>query len=206
MRTRVKICGITREQDALIAARYGADAIGFVFYEASPRFVDIKTAASIASKIPPFVSRVGLFVDSASDKIEAVLANMQLDCLQFHGDESPAECESYGLSYIKAVAMREDVDLAGIAAAYRSATGLLLDAHVPGIPGGSGRVFDWSRIRRDLDKPLILAGGLTPDNVCEAIDQVKPYAVDVSSGVEKSKGIKDAVRVAAFMNEVNRIT
>lgn len=204
MRTRAKICGITREDDALAAAKYGADAIGFVFHEPSPRCVDIDTALSIARKLPPFVAIVGLFVNASPDKIEDLLSQLRLECLQFHGGESPEECSRYGIPYIKSVAMREDVDLASVAVQYKDAAGLLLDTFVPGIDGGSGKTFDWTRIPRDIDRPLILAGGLNPENVGAAIRQVQPYAVDVSSGVESSKGIKDASRIAAFLNEVNK--
>lgn len=205
MRTRAKICGITRDDDALAAAKHGADAVGFVFHEPSPRCIDIDTAISIARKLPPFVAIVGLFVNAGPENIEGVLSRLHLDCLQFHGSESPEECSRYGMTYIKSVAMREDVDLASVAARYEDAAGLLLDTYVPGVDGGSGKTFDWTRIPRDIDLPLILAGGLNPENVGAAIRQVQPYAVDVSSGVETSKGIKDAARIVAFLNEVNKI-
>ncbi|KPK52114.1 MAG: N-(5'-phosphoribosyl)anthranilate isomerase [Thiotrichales bacterium SG8_50] len=203
MRIRAKICGITREQDALAAAENGADAIGLVFYEPSPRHISIKAAVSIASVVPPFVTRVGLFVDADVASIDSVLATGSIDLLQFHGNETPEDCQRYGLPYIKAVTMREGVNLPEIAERYAAAVGLLVDAYVPGLEGGSGQTFDWTRIPANLGKPIILAGGLTPDNVAEAIRQVHPYAVDVSSGVESSKGIKDAARIAAFMREVN---
>ncbi len=202
MRIRAKICGITREVDALAAAHFGADAIGFVFHEPSPRYIGVNEALSIASKLPPFVARVGLFVNAEPRIIESVISELHLDCLQFHGDEAPEDCSRYGLPFIKAIVMRDSVDLASAAVEYDSAAGLLLDTYVPGVDGGSGKTFDWSRIPQDIQKPLILAGGLNPENVGEAIRQVKPYAVDVSSGVESSKGIKDATRIEAFMNEV----
>lgn len=205
MRIRTKICGITREQDALAAAAYGADAIGLIFYPASPRHVSLDTARAVTKHLPPFVSRVGLFVNAAADEIESVVASGVINLLQFHGDESPEACNGYGLPYIKAITMREDVDLAQMSTRYRDAAGLLVDTYVQGLKGGSGQTFDWSRLPADLDKPLILAGGLTPENVGEAIRRAWPYAVDVSSGVESSKGIKDATRVAAFINEVNKI-
>ncbi|KPK12782.1 MAG: N-(5'-phosphoribosyl)anthranilate isomerase [Acidithiobacillales bacterium SG8_45] len=204
MRIRAKICGITREQDALAAAENGADAIGLVFHKPSPRHISIETAVTIASVVPPFVTRVGLFVDAEVAAIEAVLGSGCVDLLQFHGNESPEDCRRFGLPYIKAVAMREGVILPEIAEHYADAAGLLVDAYVPGMEGGSGQTFDWSRIPASPGKPVILAGGLTPENVAEAIHQVRPYAVDVSSGVESSKGIKDAARIATFMREVNQ--
>ena len=202
MRIRAKICGITREEDALAAAYHGADAIGLVFHEPSPRHVSIDTADSITRSLPPFVNRVGLFVNAGPENIEAVLSRLHIDCLQFHGDELPDECSRYGVPYIKAIAMRDEVDLVNMAELYDAAAGLLLDTYIPGVDGGTGKTFDWSRIAQDINKPIILAGGLNPENVGDAIRQVRPYAVDVSSGVESSKGIKDATRIAAFINEV----
>jgi phosphoribosylanthranilate isomerase len=204
MRIRAKICGLTREQDALAAAESGADAIGLVFHQPSPRYISVETAVSISKSLPPFVTRVGLFVDADVSTIESVLASGSVDLLQFHGSETPEDCQRYGMPYIKAVAMREEVNLPDIAERYADAAGMLVDAYVPGLEGGSGQTFDWTRIPANLGKPVILAGGLTPDNVSEAIRQVRPYAVDVSTGVESSKGIKDAARIAAFMQEVNK--
>ncbi len=204
MRTRIKICGITRIEDALAVATQGADAIGFVFHDPSPRCVDIETARAISQQLPPFVTRVGLFVNAGDEQIRRALDAVPLDLLQFHGDEPPSSCERFGHPYIKAVAMREDVDLAGLAREYVSASALLLDNYELASPGGTGEVFDWSRIPADIGKPIILAGGLTPENVGEAIRLVHPYAVDVSSGVEKQKGIKDATLIAAFIQEVNK--
>lgn len=204
MRTRVKICGITRPQDALAAARHGADAIGLVFYAPSPRAVDIATARAIVRVLPPFVSVVALFVNAAADQIRSVLSEVSVDLLQFHGDELPQDCEGFGKPWIKAVAMREDIDLTEVAARYRGAAGLLVDAYHPGVAGGTGQVFDWSRIPATLGLPLVLAGGLSPDNVTQAIQQVQPYAVDVSSGVERHKGIKDEDKVAMFIRAVSQ--
>jgi phosphoribosylanthranilate isomerase len=204
MRIRTKICGITREQDAIAAVVNGADAIGLVFYQASPRHVSLDDARVIVGNLPPFVARVGLFVNAEPKQIESVVSGGVVDILQFHGDEPPEACGRYGLPYIKAIAMRDEVDIKQVAADYGDAAGLLVDTYVPGLEGGSGLTFDWSRIPAEPGKPLILAGGLNPENVGEAIHQVRPYAVDVSSGVESSKGIKDAARIAAFINEVNK--
>src|SRR5690554_4034234 len=205
MRTRVKICGITRPEDALAAARAGADAIGLVFYPPSPRAVTRERAREIVQVLPPFVSVVGLFVNAQPAEVRAALAALPIDLLQFHGDEAPEECRIYGRPYIKAVAMAPGVDLQAAARRYVDAAGLLLDTHREGVRGGTGEAFDWSRIPPELDKPVILAGGLTPENVAEAVRRVRPYAVDVSSGVEASKGIKDAARIEAFVRGVNSV-
>ncbi len=202
MRIRVKICGITRVEDALAAASFGSDAIGLVFYEQSPRHVSIDRAAEIVAALPAFVSAVGLFVDARPEQVRAVLDHVRLDVLQFHGDESPAYCAQFGLPYLKAVRVRPDTNLVQYAADYADARALLLDAFAEGVPGGTGQKFDWSLIPGELGKPVILAGGLTPGNVGEAIHAVHPYAVDVSGGVEKEKGIKDAEKMAAFMRGV----
>jgi phosphoribosylanthranilate isomerase len=199
MAVRVKICGITRLQDLHAACDAGADALGFVFYENSPRNVSIETAAALLRALPPFVQSVGLFVNAEPAFIEAVLKAVPLDLLQFHGDETPADCERYGRPYIKAVRVNQDTDLLKCAAEFVSARGLLLDAWVPGIAGGTGERFDWSLIPPDLPGSVILSGGLTPDNVAAAVHQVRPWAVDVSSGVEISKGIKDAQKLAQFI-------
>lgn len=203
MRTRVKICGITRVEDALAAAVFGADAIGLVFSEASPRCVSAKQARTIAAALPPFVSVVGLFVDAPADHIRELLGQAPIDLLQFHGRETPEECRQFGRPYIKAVRMVPDVDIAAEARRYAQAAGLLLDAYDPQLAGGTGATFDWTRVPPDLGKPVILAGGLTPGNVARAIQAVRPYAVDVSSGVEQGKGIKDAAKIAAFIQNVN---
>lgn len=209
MAVRVKICGITRLQDLHAACQAGADALGFVFYEKSPRQVTIATAAALLRELPPFVQSVGLFVNAEPAFIEAVLQAVPLDLLQFHGDETPADCVRFGRPYIKAVRVNRDTDLLKCAADFATARGLLLDAYVPGVPGGTGERFDWSLIPPDLPKPVILSGGLTPDNVAEAVQRVRPWAVDVSSGVEAAmllngaavaaKGIKDAHLIAQFI-------
>ncbi len=203
--TRIKICGITRVEDALAAAASGADAIGLVFHEKSPRHVTVRQAARLAAALPPFVAAVGLFVNVSADFVHAVLEQVPLDMLQFHGDETPEFCASFERPYIKAIRVREGVDLVQCASRYAAAKGLLLDAWVEGIPGGTGHSFDWELIPRDLPLPVILSGGLTPANVADAIRAVQPYAVDVSSGVEARKGIKDAAKIAAFINEVKQV-
>ena len=205
MRTRVKICGITRAQDAIKAVEFGADAIGLVFYDKSPRAVSIDDARAIIQKIPPFVSIVGLFVDPSPKDVAAVLHRVSLDLLQFHGDELPSECSAYGKPYIKAIKIREGIDIAAQVNKYTSARGILLDTYDPKVPGGTGRVFDWSVIPKGLSKPIILAGGLTPENVWQAITKVRPFAVDVSGGVEADKGIKDIEKLAAFMRGVQSV-
>jgi phosphoribosylanthranilate isomerase len=199
MAVRVKICGITRLQDLHAACEAGADALGFVFYEKSPRHVSIATAAALVRELPPFVQSVGLFVNAEPAFIEAVLQAVPLDLLQFHGDETPADCMRYGRPYIKAVRVTPSTDLLKCAADFETARGLLLDAFVPGVPGGTGERFDWSLIPPNLPKPVILSGGLTPANVAYAVAQVRPWAVDVSSGVEAAKGIKDPHHVAQFI-------
>ena len=202
MRTRVKICGITRIEDALAAAQAGADALGFVFDPKSPRHVSPDQAHALARALPPFVTVVGLFVNAAPDSIEAVLSRVPLDLIQFHGNETPEQCRRYHRSYIKAIHMQTDVNLHEKARLYHDAAGLLFDTFVADKAGGSGQIFDWSRIPSDLGKPVILAGGLTPENVGEAIGTAHPYAVDVSSGVEQAKGIKDAKKISAFIDAV----
>ena len=196
---RVKICGITRVEDALAAAKAGADAIGLVFYAKSPRAVDIEQAREILAALPPFVTTVGLFVDAERSELERILASVPLDLLQFHGDESVQQCEAFGRPYIKALRVKAGDDIAAQVARYPSAQGILLDAYVEGVPGGTGEAFDWSLIPQTLSKLLILAGGLRPDNVAEAVSRVRPYAVDVSGGVEASKGVKDVEKVGAFI-------
>jgi phosphoribosylanthranilate isomerase len=202
IRTRVKICGITRIEDGLAAVAAGADAIGLVFYAKSPRSVNVAQAKSIVTALPPFVTTVGLFVDAPVAEIEAVLAEAPLDLLQFHGHETPDYCRGFDRPYIKAVRMADGVDLKAVSAEYHEARGLLLDSYQKGVPGGTGHAFDWARIPAGLDKPVILAGGLKPENVTDAVHRVHPYAVDVSSGVEADKGIKDADRIIAFMRGV----
>jgi phosphoribosylanthranilate isomerase len=202
MRTRVKICGITRIEDATAAARAGADAIGLVFEPKSPRYVKPEQALAIVRSLPPFVTVVGLFVNAAPDTVETVLGRVPIDLLQFHGDETPEQCRRYHRPYIKAIHMRADVNLPEQARRYADAEGLLFDTAVAHVAGGSGQAFDWSLIPADVGKPVILAGGLTPENVAAAVRQVRPFAVDVSSGVEQSKGIKDAAKITAFIEAV----
>ncbi|MDP3367282.1 MAG: phosphoribosylanthranilate isomerase [Pseudomonas sp.] len=199
---RSKICGITRIEDALAAVEAGADAIGLVFYGKSPRAVSIEQAAAILQALPPFVTSVGLFVDMPRDELQQLLQRLPLDLLQFHGDESPADCEGHGRPYIKALRVRPGEDVAAAMAPYAGARGILLDTFVEGVPGGTGASFDWSLVPENTAKPIILAGGLDAGNVATAIRQVRPYAVDVSGGVEASKGIKDAGKIRAFVRAV----
>ena len=202
LRVRVKICGITRVEDALVAVAQGADAIGLVFYAPSPRAVSIEQAVAIVQQIPAFVSVVGLFVNAEERYVKEVTSRVALDLLQFHGDETPEQCASYGLPFIKAVRVKSDTNLVQCAKDYSASRALLLDTYTEGLAGGTGHVFDWGLIPSNLSKPVVLAGGLTVANVATAIQQVKPYAVDVSGGVEAAKGIKDAAKIAAFMQQV----
>lgn len=199
---RSKICGITRLEDALAAVEAGADALGFVFYAPSPRAVSVQQARAIIAGLPPFVTTVGLFVNASSCELNETLDALPLDLLQFHGDESPEACDGYHRPFIKALRVKPGDDIAAACRAYGKASGILLDAYVPGVPGGTGERFDWSLIPGDLSRPIILAGGLDAGNVAQAIAQVRPYAVDVSGGVERSKGIKDHDKVRAFMRAV----
>ncbi len=214
MRTRVKICGITRVADALCASRAGADAIGLNFWSGTPRFVEVGRAREIADALPPFVTKVGLFVDPDVSQVRAILDAVPLDVLQFHGTEEPDLCRSFARPYLKAVHMKDGVDLLEYAALYDDAAGFVFDSYWPGdLPGGTGRAFDWSRLSADvrakLPSAVILSGGLDPRNVESAIREVRPWAVDVSSGVEEvgpdgkvRRGLKDASRIEAFMNGV----
>ena len=202
MATAVKICGITRPEDALAAARAGAHAIGVVFYAPSPRYVAPARAADILRALPPFITTVALFVDAAADEVRSVLAEAPAALIQFHGSETPAFCRQFQRPYVKAVRMKEGVDLLQYAREYHDAKALLLDNYVEGLHGGSGAAFDWSLIPRGLPLPVILSGGLTPENVMDAVRRVRPSAVDVSSGVESAKGVKDAARIAAFIKGV----
>jgi phosphoribosylanthranilate isomerase len=205
LRTRVKICGITRVEDALKAVELGADAIGLVFYGPSPRNVSTQQAAEIARQIPAFVTVVGLFVNAEASFINEVISQVQLDLLQFHGDETREECARYELPFIKAIRVKTDTNLVQYADEFATAKALLLDAYTEGVAGGTGNVFDWNLIPKNLTKPVILAGGLTVNNVAQAIEQVQPYAVDISGGVESAKGIKDAAKIAAFMQQVSSV-
>ncbi len=202
MNTVVKICGLTRVQDALIAAQSGAHAIGIVLYPKSPRFVNHQQARRIVDALPPFVTSVALMVDPAPADVEKVIAEVKPALLQFHGDEPPDFCNSFRLPYIKAVRVQPEVDLLQYARLHAGAKGLLLDAFVDGTQGGTGATFDWKLIPSASPLPLILAGGLNPHNVTEAIQRVRPWAVDVSSGVEADKGIKDVAKIAAFIRGV----
>jgi phosphoribosylanthranilate isomerase len=210
MSTRIKICGITRIEDAECASREGADAIGLVFAPESPRCISVEQARAIAAATPPFVTRVGLFVNAAKDDVQAVLGAVPIDLLQFHGEEEPAYCGTFGRPYIKAIRMRPELDVLAEAARYADAAGFLLDAFDTTARGGTGVSFNWTRIPADIGKPLILAGGLTPDNVAEAVRSVRPYAVDVSSGVEASPGrspaIKDHAKIRAFIQAVRNVS
>ncbi len=199
--TRVKICGITREQDLLAVLAAGADALGFVFYPPSPRYLTRERGAALAAMVPPFVSRVGLFVNADPQEVRDTLAVVALDLLQFHGEEDAAYCEQFGRPYLKAARVKPGLDLVEFALRYSSAQGLLLDAYVEGY-GGSGQSFDWSLIPKELPLPIVLSGGLHAANVREAILNLRPWAVDVSSGVEVAKGIKDAQKISAFMAAV----
>jgi len=200
--TKIKICGFTHPEAARVAAYAGADAIGLVFYEPSPRNVSIEAAREIVNALPPFVNRVGLFVNANPSQIDEVLCEVPLDTLQFHGDESPADCAQYHLPFYKAVRVTETSNLHQIANDYSQANALLLDAYNAKTYGGTGESFDWSLAKVDIDLPFILAGGLTPDNVVMAIEQVKPYAVDTSSGVESAKGVKDVDKIRDFISKV----
>ena len=201
VRTRVKICGITRVEDALAAAESGTDAIGLVFYAPSPRNVDPEQARAIVAAIPPFVTAVGLFVDASVAQVEAVLRRCPLGALQFHGGEAPGYCSAFGLPYIKTARVRAGADLVQYLSPFHAAQGWLLDAYHDQLYGGTGEPFDWKLIPRNLARPVILSGGLTPENVGAAVRQIRPWAVDVSSGVEAAKGIKDAAKIAAFIKE-----
>jgi len=202
MRTRVKFCGITRPEDALAAAQVGADAIGLVFYAPSPRAVSVEAARQVVAVLPPFVSVVGLFVNAAEQTVSDVLKQVRIDVLQFHGDEPVADCQRYERPFIKACRVGEHTDIDAVAREYASAAALLLDTYDAAAPGGTGRTFNWDKIPARLPLPVILAGGLNADNVAVAIRQVRPYAVDVSGGIEAAKGVKDAQRMNRFMDAV----
>ena len=207
-RTRVKICGITRTEDAQAVYGAGADAIGLVFYEKSPRNVSIEQAKTICDSLPPFVTSVGLFLDATPEFVHSVLASVPLDLLQFHGSESPEYCASFERPYMKAVGMKDmsadnnHADFRQYADQFSEAKAFLIDSHGAGKAGGTGETFDWKNIPQDYDKPIILAGGLNPDNVAEALQQRSIYALDLSSGVESSAGIKDKEKIMQLMNEV----
>lgn len=201
-RTRIKICGITRAEDAQVAIEAGADAIGLVFYPPSPRHVTIEQAREIVKSVPAFVTVTALFVNPTPEEVQSLLDVARIDLLQFHGDEEASFCEQFNRPYIKALRVRQASDLVASCLRFPSALSILLDSYKPGVPGGTGETFDWSLVPSTPPKPIILAGGLAANNVAEAINSVKPFAVDVSGGVEKEKGIKDASKITAFVNEV----
>ena len=203
-RTRIKICGIRDADMALVAARAGADAIGLVFHRPSPRYVTPEQAANIARALPPYVMAVGLFVNLTEGEVRDILARVPLQMLQFQGDETPEFCEAFGLPFVRAVRMEKGTDLLEYARRFSRARALFLDAHVPGLPGGSGRTFDWNDIPHELPIPVILSGGLTVDNVGRAVREVKPWGVDVASGVEAERGVKDPRKIEAFIRSVRR--
>lgn len=203
-RTRVKICGITRLEDGVGAARLGVDALGFVFYDKSPRNIDTKTAQTICQQLPGFVTTIALFLNPDESLVRKVLSEVNIDCLQFHGTESVEFCESFGKPYIKALGVDGVEDIAALVEQYKSARSVLLDSHTTGKSGGTGQTFDWLSIPEKLRQKIILAGGLKPDNVADAIQQVRPYAVDLSSGVESAPGIKDSTLMVRLMTEVKR--
>ncbi len=214
-RVRVKICGVKTAEDALCASMHGADAIGLVFCEGSSRTVTVEQAQEIIIDLPPFVAVVGLFMNSPRQFIEQVLNSINLDIIQFHGDETPEECRSYGIPYIKAVPMKGLAEentgsaeqiLQEYQQRYKDSKGFVVDSHAPGGAGGSGETFDWTSLPQNFSKPIILAGGLDPDNVVQAIKLAKPFCVDVSSGVEAQKGVKDHQKIAAFIRGVNSVS
>lgn len=202
MSIRVKVCGITRVEDALAAVHLGANAVGFVFWEQSARYISPARAREIVAVLPPFVTSVGVYVDAEAEWVDESVSVAGLNLLQFHGSESPGFCRQFSLPYIKAVRVRAGLDLLQYASLYAGAVGLLLDTYVESEPGGTGQTFDWNLIPRNLPLPLILSGGLHADNITSAIRQARPWAVDVSSGVEAAKGIKDSGKIAAFMRGV----
>lgn len=198
IRTRVKICGVTRVEDALLACELGADAIGMVMTPTSPRCVSIERARAIRDALPAFVDAVVLSHDLSAEHVRVVIEGVRPSLVQFHGMEDATFCESFGIRYVKAIGMDGDVDVRAVAATHPHASGLVLDGHSPGQQGGRGRTFDWSRIPRDLGRPILLAGGLNPANVGDAMRDVRPWAVDLASGVESAPGIKNAAKLRAF--------
>jgi phosphoribosylanthranilate isomerase len=201
---KIKICGFTQVENAKQASRLGIDAIGLVFYDKSPRNISVETATDIVNCLPPFVNRVGLFVNAEDNFIDEVLCEVPLDTLQFHGDESAEDCKQYGVPFIKALRINSETNVAKMADYFSHASGLLLDTYNSSAYGGTGESFDWSLANVDIDLPIILAGGLSPHTVQEAIRQVNPYAVDVSSGVESSKGVKDIDKIKSFILQANQ--
>jgi len=200
--TRIKICGITRARDALAAAELGADAIGLVFYPRSPRAVNAATALQILAEVPPFLSVVALFVDEPASAVDRILSQVPVDTLQFHGDESPGFCNRFGRPWLKALRVREGVDVAAAVRDYAAARAILLDSWQEGVPGGTGRTFDWNLAPTALPRPVVLAGGLDDGNVGEAVRRIRPAAVDVSGGVESAPGVKDREKIRRFIAAV----
>ena len=200
-RTRIKICGLTREADVEAAVEAGADAIGLVFYASSPRAVDVDRAAALAARLPAFVTPVGLFVNAPASEIAAACAAVPNLVIQFHGDETPEQCRASGRPYLRAARMTKGFDLLNFASLFCDAQALLLDAHVEGY-GGGGKAFDWSLVPPSVPRPLVLSGGLSPANVIDGVLRVRPWAVDVSSGVEREKGVKDADAIRRFCDAV----
>ena len=201
--TKVKICGFTEPNNARDAALAGVDAIGLVFYDKSPRNVDIHSAQKIIEALPPFINRVGLFVNANPSFVDEILCEVPLDTLQFHGDESVLDCAQYQMPFIKSLRVKPDTNVKEIAENFSSASALLLDSFSPSSYGGTGESFDWSLACVKISLPIILAGGLTVDNVADAIKQVNPYAVDASSGVESAPGVKDIDKIEAFIRHTN---
>lgn len=201
---RVKICGITSVEDGAAAVSAGADAIGLVFYNKSPRAVSIAQAAAIARSVGPFVTVVGLFVDADVEFVHRVLAQVPLHVLQFHGNESEDYCQQFQRPYLKALRMKGDLNVSAAMAKFPSAVGILLDAYRPGVPGGTGETFDWQRVPANSSVPVVLAGGLNPDNIAQAVETTQVYGVDVSGGVEASPGQKDTDRMMAFVRHAKR--
>ena len=199
---RIKICGITTLNDALAASNAGADALGLVFYSPSPRAIKIEQAKEICKKLPPFITKVGLFVNAEPKEVFEAINMLPLDLLQFHGEESSEYCEQFNKPWIKAIRVNTMTDIKKQVKDYHNAQGILLDTYVEGIQGGTGSQFDWSLIPSDLNKPIILAGGLTCDNITQAINQIRPYAVDTSGGVEIAKGVKDHNKIKIFIDKV----
>ena len=204
-RTRIKICGITRAEDADAAVEAGADALGLVFYPPSPRAVDVAQAVDAVGNVPAFVSVTALFVNPTVEEVQRVLDSVRIDLIQFHGDEDDDFCRQFKRPYIKALRVRQASDVVASCMRFPGALAILLDSYKPGVPGGTGETFDWSLIPETPTKPIILAGGLEPDNVVSAITQIRPFAVDISGGVEASKGIKDHRKIEEFVNEVYRV-
>ncbi len=203
-KVRIKICGLTRDQDVHSAVNSGADALGFVLYAPSPRAVSAEQAASLLKQVPAFVSTVALFVNESAEEIQRVLTLCPFDLLQFHGDESPEFCRQFNRPYMKAIRVRSEEDIHHAVEQFPDAKALLLDAYVENLPGGTGQAFDWRLIPK-ISTPWVLAGGLTSNNVADAINQVAPFAVDVSGGVEASKGIKDSQKIQDFISEVRNV-